>query len=214
MAPMTPFAELFGNTIAIDEAVEKYRALLEKHSREFNSDAVKTVLGQSELADEQFTVFRRRVEVVSNLIVRKVKVNRSRAPQESLNATGRVQYLESECVDAVLKGEGGEVEVVFFKPLPWECINPNSMSKRGITNALERRNLKHDPIAVIAVNEADHAFADNYPHETLWSNDQGNWCNYARFGCWHDERYVTIYRDLGIDLDDRWLVGVRPCSKV
>lgn len=51
----------------IDKAVANYRAMLEKHSDDFNSEAVQTVLGQSELAEEQFGIFRKRVEVFSTL---------------------------------------------------------------------------------------------------------------------------------------------------
>ena len=105
----------------IDKAVANYRTLLEKHSREFNTEAVQLVLGQSELAGEQFVVFRRRVEMMSNTIVRIAKVNRTRTPQEAIEATGRVQYTDRTVVDAMPKGdlsgqEGDEVEVVFFKP--------------------------------------------------------------------------------------------------
>ena|SRR3989339_835073 len=71
MAPMTPFAELFGSgnttiTDLIDKTVANYRALLEKHFGEFDAEALQTVLRQPELATEQFDVFRRLVEAVSN----------------------------------------------------------------------------------------------------------------------------------------------------
>lgn len=148
-------------------------------------------------------------EVMSNLIVRKVRVNRNRTPQEALDATHRTQYMEYKVVDAILKGEGDEVEVVFFKPLPWECADRGSMDKNELTKALARRFLTHDPMAVLAVNEVDRAFADKYPHCTHWNVDEGNRCHYARFSCWRDERIVTVYHDISLDLDDRWIAGVR-----
>lgn len=48
----------------IDKAVANYRAMLEKFAPQFPADAVQKVLGQSELADEQFKVFRRRIEAL------------------------------------------------------------------------------------------------------------------------------------------------------
>jgi hypothetical protein len=60
---VTPSAEQKKATASqIDKAVGNYRALLEKHAPDFGAEAVQVVLGQSELAGEQFAVFRRRVE--------------------------------------------------------------------------------------------------------------------------------------------------------
>ena len=56
------------------------------------------------------------IHITLNRIARKVKVNRNRTPQESLDATGRAQYTDRKVVNAMPKGEGEEVEVVFFKP--------------------------------------------------------------------------------------------------
>ena len=67
---MTPSKAMTDGQIA--KAVANYRALLEKYAGEFDSKAVQTVLGQSQLADEQFSVFRRRVESISEMIVREV----------------------------------------------------------------------------------------------------------------------------------------------
>jgi hypothetical protein len=163
----------------IDKAVANYRALLEKHSGDFNTNAVQMVLGQPELAGEQFAVFRRRVEAVSNFIVRKVPVNRNRSQQEALDATNRAQYTDCKVVDSMPKGEGDEVEVVLFKP---------DLSKRDgyisdddLEKEFDLRGLKPaDPISVAAVNEADPAFADEKPHGTHWKDAKGNWC-YAAF---------------------------------
>ena len=68
------------------------------------------------LAQEMFEVFRARIERRSNIIVRRVTVNRNRSQQETIEATGRAQYTDRKVVDAMPKGEGDEVEVVFFKP--------------------------------------------------------------------------------------------------
>lgn len=191
----------------IDKAVANYRALLEKHSGDFNTDAVQMVLGQSELAGEQFAVFRRRVEAVSDLITRKVRVNRNRSQQEALDATHRAQYTNREVVDAMPKGEGKEVEIVFFKP---DLSQRNGfISDDDLEKEFELRCLKPaDPISVAAVNEADPAFADEKPHGTHWKDAKGNWC-YAAFCRWNVERKVYVYRHGNDWPDDCWFAGVR-----
>lgn len=184
----------------IDKAVANYRALLEKHSGEFDADAVQTVLGQSELAGEQLVVFRRRVEAISNLIVRKARVNRSRTPQEALDATGRTQYTDREVVNEMPKGEGDEVEVVFFKL--GRFVSDDDLEKE-----YELRGLKSaDPISVAAVNEADPAFADQRPNGTHWKNSAGKWC-YAAFDRWHDARRVYVGRHVFDWSDSWWFAG-------
>lgn len=191
----------------IDKAVGIYRALLEKHARDFSAEAVQTVLGQPELAGEQFAVLRRRVEAISNLIVRKVKVDRSRTPQEALEATGRVQYTDRSVVNSMPKGEGDEVELVFFKPDLSKCNG--LISDDDLEKEFELRGLKPaDPISVSAVNEADSAFADEKPHGTHWKNSDGKWC-YAAFGLWDDDRDVNVDRYDGVWGDSWWFAGLR-----
>ncbi len=193
----------------IDKAVANYRAMLEKHASNFDSEAVQTVLGQSELAGEQFSVFRRRVEVLSNMIIRHVTVNRTRTPQEALSATRRKQYVSDDVIASMPKGEGDEAAVVFFKPEPWEYTKPGWMSDDDLEKALDRRGLKSaDPISLAAVNEADPAFADEHPNGTHWKDSGGKWC-FAAFVLWSGDRSVSVRRRGG-DWRDRWLfAGLR-----
>lgn len=191
----------------INKAVGNYRALLEKHSNEFPAEAVQTALGQPKLADEMLTVFRRFVEAVSNLIVRVVKVIRSRSTQEALDATNRAQYTDRKVVDSMPKGEGDEVEVVFFKP---DLSQRNGfISDDDLEKEFELRGLKPaDPVSVAAVNEADPAFADEKPHGTHWKDAKGNWCC-ATFNRWRDERGVHVSRYDRDWSDYWWFAGVR-----
>ncbi len=206
---MTTFMTPSKTTTAgqIDKAVANYRALLEKHSGDFNADAVQMVLGQSELAGEQFAVFRRRMEAASNLIVRTAKVNRNRSQQEAIEATGRAQYTDPKVVDAMPKGEGDETEVVFFKP---DLSQRNGfIPDDDLDKEYELRGLKPaDPISVAAVNEADPAFADEKPHGTHWKDAEGNCC-YAAFRRWYDVRRVSVSRDDDDWSDYWWFAGVR-----
>lgn len=194
MNPMTPSPEQKAMTAEqINKAVANYRALLEKHAPDFSVEPVQIALGQPELGKEQFRVFCRHVEAQSNLIVRRVKVNRTRTSQEMLDATGRTQYTNREVVDAMPKGEGEEVEVIFFKPAEWEYTRPNYMSDDDLEKALERRNLKPDPRAQTAVNEEDKTFADTHPNGTHWKDAADKW-NFAAFHLWDVEPEVRVDR--------------------
>jgi hypothetical protein len=191
----------------IVKAISNYRALLEKHAKEFGAEAVQAVLGQSEFADEVLAIFRRRVEAVSNLIVRKVKVNRSRSPQEALDATGRAQYTNRAVVDSMPKAVADEVEVEFFKP---DLSERNGyISDDDLAHEYELRGLKPtDPVSVAAVNEADPDFADKTPHGTHWKDADGKWC-FAAFGHWDGKRRVGVYRRSDSWNDYWWFAGVR-----
>ena len=141
----------------------------------------------------------------SNMIVRRVKVNRARSPQEAIEATSRAQYLDRKVVDEMPRGEGDEVEVVFFKL----SSRNGFISEDDLKKEYALRGLKSaDPYSVAAVNEADPAFADEKPNATHWKNHEGGWCCVLFFSC-DDERGVNIYRCNGDWDDDWWFAGLR-----
>lgn len=191
----------------IENAVNKLRDAMRKNRSEITSDVAQQVLGVENLGMMMFAPFRERAEAVSNLIVRKVTVNRGRSQQEVIDATGRVQYTNRKVVDAMPKGEGDEVEIVFFKPDLSErngFITDNDLEKE-----FELRGLKPaDPISVAAVNEADPAFADEKPHGTHWKDAEGNWCC-AAFDRWRGRRRVDVRRGDDDWHDYWWFAGVR-----
>ncbi|MFA6458835.1 MAG: hypothetical protein WCV79_00315 [Candidatus Paceibacterota bacterium] len=195
----------------IENAVNKLRDAMRKHRSSITSDVAQQVLGVENLGMMMFTPFCERAEAVSNLIVRTIKVNRSRFPQEAIEATGRAQYTDRKVVDAMPKGEGDEVEVVFFKP---DLSNRNGfISDDDLEKEFELRGLKPvDPISVAAVNEADPAFADEKPHGTHWKDAKGNWC-FATFNRWDGGRLVNVNRNGdgwgGGWLGRWWFAGVR-----
>lgn len=186
----------------IDKAVANFRALLEKHSKNYDQDAVQTVLGQKEFIDKVFTLFQDRVEAVSGMIVRKVKVDRSLSPVGLLRATGRVQYVNGIVVAEMPKGEGDEVEVVFFN---LGCY----VSDDILEKEYEIRGLKPaDPYSQAAVNTVDPAFADKHPNGTHWKDENGNWC-YSAFDRWGGEREVNVGQSDDDWDDDWWFAGLR-----
>ena len=191
----------------IENAVNKLRDAMRKHRSEITSDVAQQVLGVENLGMMLFAPFREHVEMVSNYIVRTAKVNRNRSQQEAIEATGRAQYTDRKVVDAMPKGEGDEVEVVFFKP---DLSERNGyISDDDLEKEFELRGLKPaDPVSVATVNEADPAFADEKPHGTHWKDAEGNWCC-ATFDRWNVERKVYVNR---YDYDwsgHWWFAGVR-----
>ena len=176
----------------IENAVNKLRDAMREQRSSITSDAAQRVLGVENLGMMMFTPFRERAEAVSNFIVRTVKVNRGRSQQEAIEATGCAQYTDRKVVDAMPKGEGDEVEVVFFKP---DLSNRNGfISDDDLEKEFELRGLKPaDPISVASVNEADPVLADENPHGTHWKDAKGNWC-FAAFHRWYGEREVSVRR--------------------
>ena len=163
----------------INKAVANYRALLERYSKRFESDAVQEVLGQPDFVGEQFGIFRRRVESASKTITRLVQANRSRTGQEAINATSRLQHAEQDVVDSMPQGCGDRVEIRFFK-IDSEDRGYLDFSDDAIDREFELRGLKPaDPYSVAAVNELDPAFADYHANCTRWRHN-GCWC-YAMF---------------------------------
>lgn len=205
MTPIMTATEITDDQI--ENAVNKLRDAMHKHRSEITSNVAQQVLGVENLGMMMFTPFRECAEAVSNLIVRIAKVNRSRSQQEAIEATGRAQYTDRKVVDAMPKGEGDEVEVVFFKP---DLSQRNGfISDDDLEKEFELRGLKPaDPISVAAVNEADPAFADEKPHGTHWKNSDGKWC-FTTFRQWDDGRSVRVNRcDRGWR-GSWWFAGLR-----
>ena len=200
---MTPSAESKKMTAGqINKAVANYRALLEKHSCEFNSETVQSVLGQPELADEMLVVFRKRVGAISNVIVRRVHVNRSMDSQGVLDATGRTQYTNPEVMKDLPRGDGEDKEVFFFKLGRY-------VSDAELDEEYELRGLKSDPYAQAQANTDGHTFADGHPNGCHWKDANGRWC-FIAFDRWFDgERSVVVHRgDCGWH-GCWWFAGVR-----
>ena len=198
---MTPSAEMTDGQI--NKAVELYRAMLEKHRKEFGSEAVQQVLGQPDFVGEMVGVLRKRVEAVSDMIVRHVKVNRAHSPRQCLEATGRRLYADDSVVETMPCGDGEDVEVVFFRV-------GRFISDADLDKEYGLRGLKPaDPYSLAQANIDDPALADDRPNGTHWKDTQGKWC-YAAFCHWHGERYVNVNRDDVVAWSGHWwFAGLR-----
>ena len=137
----------------------------------------------------------------TNTSVRTFTCNRTRTPEEAINATGRAQYVGKKGV-ANMPTEGPEKgEMTFFKL-------GRGISDAALAKEYEARGLEPDPYAQAAVNEADPAFADEHPNGTHWKQADGGY-NFLMFYRWNDERVVGCDRRGGDWLDDWWFGGVR-----
>ena len=148
---------------------------------------------------------------ITLITIRTVAVDRSRTPQQALNATGRKQYTDRKVVDSMprTKTEGiEEAEVFFFKPRPKSYEN-GLISDDRLEAEFDFVSLEAaDPYAQAAVNEADPAFADTHPNGTHWKDANGKWC-FASFFRWLDEPRVHVYRRDLDWYDCWWFAGVR-----
>lgn len=162
-----------------------------------------------QIVAEVVSSVQKRVEAVSNMIVRRVKVNRTREPQGMLDATGRKQYTDHRVVKNMPKDGREEEDVFFFKPDKSAYDKNGNISDDNLAKEYELRGLKPDPYAQAAVNEADPTFADEHPNGTHWKDKDGKWC-YAAFFRWHGgERLVYVDRGDGVWSDDWRFAGVR-----
>jgi hypothetical protein len=183
-------------TSQIDRACEILRAKLTKHASEFSSDAVQMVFGQSELGAEWLAVLRKRVEAISSMIIRRVKVDPTRSPEQVIDATNRAKYTDGKVVKSMPRGTGEETDIHFFKV--GRFISDNDLEKE-----YELRGLRPaDPESLAKVNEDDPAFADSHPNGTHWKDADGKWC-FANFDRWSGKRSVDVVR-YDNDWDDYW----------
>lgn len=186
----------------IENLVAKLRDAVRKHRSEFPKDLVQDVLGVENLGMELLEPFRKRLEAISDLIVRHVKVNRGRTPQEALKATGRNLYVNDTVVATMPRGEGEETDVYFFK------LN-RYISDADLEKEYQLRGLAPaDPYSLAAVNEADPAFADERPNGTYWQDGDGKGC-FAAFRRWGGERHVYVDPNDNAWNDNWWFAGLR-----
>ena len=142
------------------------------------------------------------MERKSKPIIRKVRVNRKRTAQETLDATRRVQYVNAEVLATMPVGSGPEeVELHYFNLGRFATDKERDCEYK-------RRGLEPDPQAQADDNAADPSFADKYPNASGW----GNHC-YIAFDCWIGvSRNVNCNRDDGGWNGEWWFAGVRKVS--
>jgi len=154
------------------------------------------------LADECVAALRKRVEAISDMIVRHVKnIDRTLTPQQMLDATGRHQYTDMKVV-ASMPRDGRTEDDVFFFPLR------RFASPAEVAEALKFRGLKPDPYAQAKVNIDDPDFANEHLNGCQWQDADGQHC-FATFGRWCGGRHVDVYRNDHDWYYYWWVGGVR-----
>ena len=128
------------------------------------------------------------------------KVNRNRPAQKAISATGRKMWLIDSVVANMPLGVGEKTKMVFFR------IGLD-VSNADLEKEYKLRELKSDPIAAAAVNEADPAFADKYSNATLWKDTDGEYC-FTSFHSHPGERCVNVRRNGNGWSDYWWFSGV------
>lgn len=185
----------------IENVCGKLRDALRKHREEITSDAAQKALGADNIGMRMFAPFREQAEKLSEMIIRRVRVNRTQTRQQAIDATGRVKYVNPEVVAEMPDGEDEEVDVGFF-PLH------SYTSARDVQKLIAEHGLVSDPRAVAKANEDDPSFGDTRPNATQWVDDKGRHC-YLACSQWGDgKRNVSVHRNEG-DWDDCWWFGGR-----
>lgn len=194
----------------VNKGGDVFRAVLQKHQREFPSEPAQKALGAKGLATELLAVYRKYVEMFTDMIVRCVSVNRALTPQQVLDATGRKKYVNTEVVASMPKGEGEKAELVFFKPDSSAYDENGLISDDDLEKQFESHGLKPcDPYSLAAYNAENPAFADEHPNSTHWKDSEGKWC-YAAFSRWGGaERVVRVHRGDGGWNVRWWFAGLR-----
>lgn len=195
----------------IDDLANKLRDAARKHRSEILSDAAQRALGTENIGMRLFAVFRELAKKMSNLVIlRWDDVDRTRTPQQVLDATGRKQhdkYTDPDVIRTMPLGKGEKGETIFFRLDMSECggwISDDSLEKEFASRDLSPEY----PDNLAAVNEADPAFADDHPNCTHWRGADGKWCC-ATFAAWSDVRSVGVHRSEGTWGDFWWFAGRR-----
>lgn len=104
------------------------------------------------------------------------------------------------------KGEGGEVEVVFF-PVP-ESLSDDQLEKECAS-----RNLRPaDPYSLAAVNAQNRTFADEHQNFTHWKDSLGKWCFMMFCGRYPRDSRVYVTHSSETYGAYKWFAGIRNSS--
>lgn len=173
---------------------ERFQVKCRKDGVNLHKDTVQSVLDDEMdmLIDEMFGALRTRVERRIKLIVRRVKVDRSRTAAQVIDATSRTKWYMDEQVLAEMPLEGRAEDNVEFFELDYDPTVDE------LDREYETRGLRPDPAAVAQAMTDDPAFADERSVGVQWRDKRNRAC-YAIFYRLDGERRVYVLWD-----DNRW----------
>ena len=166
----------------------KIAVYLFKRKREIPRDLFSQIIETEMLPGDIYDVIMRSHMKTGTLKVRTVRVDRTRTPQEVLDATDMAQYVNGAIVANMPRGEGEEVEVIFFKPSNYFFRN-GLIRDEDLEKAYDLVGLyPADAYSLCAVNAADPTFSEECPNGTHWKDADGKWC-FAAFDYWKGDGY-------------------------
>lgn len=149
-------------------------------------------------------------ERTSDIIIRRVKVNRRPTFEAALGCSGWRYNADRFALDSIQAGVSEEIDVHFFpvRGRIGDIELETEYEVRGFRAA--------DPYAVLQVNVDDPTFADTHPNGTHWQASNGKWCG-ASFGRSKDDlgkdkleaTIVRLTRFSGVVtwISPRWFAG-------
>lgn len=177
----------------IDDLANKLRDAARKHRDELEKDAAQEGLRSENVGMRLFAEFRRIVEEVSKRVVHIVTVDRTRTPQQALDACGRSLYIDKDVVAAMPRRSMEKARLVYFKPDSSVYYKNGAIDSAVLAHEYKKRGLIPDPQAQIDDNAANPGFADDTPNACQWIDEQGNYCH-ATFDRSSNERGVDVNR--------------------
>jgi hypothetical protein len=187
MSDMTPQTTTAGQ---INKAISNFRALLEKHTPNFQADIVQDVLGDPEFAKAQFELLKTRIEARTGLRTMTLAkpFDFDSISEKTAKDLGRTFYGNADILLTCPKPVGiQEVSITLWEEsglLSCETLDARYMEK----------GLAPNPWHLVAFALMQPDFADKRAIATQWKDADGNFC-YAVFNRWHDERKLSVHRD-------------------
>jgi hypothetical protein len=154
---------------------------------------------------------------MKEMIVRGVRVDRSRSPKQMLVEAKFTwgwcaidnPFDPKEVLDNLPRIEGEIVDVHFFK-FESDDGHIHHVSNAMLAKEYKRRGLTPDLGAHCAVNEADPKFCDKYPNKSQWMDESGKyWTVGFRQMKRETERRVFLSHSYDSCPDLFWFAGVR-----
>lgn len=139
------------------------------------------------------------------MISRRVRVDRTPTPEQMLNATGcRLFVVRKSIMLNLPKGEGDEVEIVFFG-LFHDVYTPQELDREYEL----RRLIPADPYSLAKVNQDDPLFSYLHPNTTHWNDAQGNCCRIAFLSDEGEKARVSVGTYGDYWCSGWWFAGIR-----
>lgn len=196
----------------VEDLVAKFRSACLKHRDGISLEDAQTALGTENIGMIMFTLFLELTRKLTQIVVRLVRgINRECTPQQAVDtvvATGRTPYINSEVVATIPRGEGDEAKFAYVE-LGKYCDSNAAAMARVAELGYEPYN---DVRAVIEdLRQHPDLADDNKPIVCFWTDTQGRiyWIAFSR---WYDERNVCVDRDGDVWFED-WRVAARKCPK-